>query len=59
MSSCTAEPNYRLMYWMRTGQYERATAYMREHQTDKRSSRDYLLDRMRLGLAAMAAGDQK
>lgn len=59
LTGCVAEPNERLMYWMRTGQYEQATAYMREHQTRKRSSRDYLLDRMRLGLAAMAAGDQR
>lgn len=59
LGGCVAEPNERLMYWMRTGQYEQATAYMREHQTRKRGDRDYLLDRMRLGLAALAAGDRQ
>ncbi|MCC7146231.1 MAG: hypothetical protein IT443_07270 [Phycisphaeraceae bacterium] len=53
---CTVPPDPVLVSWTYRGEYGRARVYMQKNLSKKKGDRDYLLDRMRLGVVSMADG---
>lgn len=56
LSACSSEPRRRLRSLVAEGEYARAAAGVASTMQTRRADRDYLLDRMRLGLLLLADG---
>ncbi|MCB9867879.1 MAG: hypothetical protein H6816_14735 [Phycisphaerales bacterium] len=56
LAVCGCGPDTKVLEYVRQGEYGEGRAYVAENMTDKKSDRNYMLDRMALGIVTLADG---